>query len=87
MALPDFRITKAITFDSFPSPEERLRAATEYIRGGFAPSRTLPVGIVRTAGRRIFGGVNEAGINVEAEEARGALLILCKEEGHRNGVV
>lgn len=69
----------------FSSPEEQLQAATEYIRGGLKRrERCLWVSCERPVAD-FRAALNEAGINVKAEEARGALLILCKEEGHLKG--
>jgi hypothetical protein len=69
----------------FSSPEEQLRAAIEYIRGGLSRrERCLWVSCERPVAD-FRAALNEAEINVEAEEARGALLILCKEEGHLKG--
>jgi MEDS: MEthanogen/methylotroph, DcmR Sensory domain len=69
----------------FSSPEEQLKAAIEYIRGGLSRrERCLWVSCERpVADFRV--ALNDAEIDVEAEEPRGALLILCKEEGHLKG--
>ena len=69
----------------FSSPEEQLQAAVEYIRGGLSRgerclwvSGERPVAEFRAA-------LKEAGIHAKAEEARGALLVVSKHEGHLKG--
>ena len=69
----------------FASPEEQLQAAVEYIRGGLSRGeRCLWVSCERPVGE-FRASLNEAGIDVKAEEARGALVVLTKHEGHLKG--
>lgn len=69
----------------FSSPEEQLQAAVEYIRGGLARrERCLWISCERPVAE-FREALNEAGIDVEAEEARGALVLLYKHEGHLKG--
>ena len=69
----------------FLSPEQQLQAAVEYIRGGLSRGERClyvccehPIDVFRAALQR-------GGIDVEKEEKRGALVIVCKEEGHLKG--
>jgi len=69
----------------FSSLEEQLRAAVEYIRGGLSRrERCLWVSGERTV-PEFRAALKEAGIDVKAEEARGALVLLSKHEGHLKG--
>ena len=69
----------------FSSPEEQLQAAVEYIRGGLGRGeRCLWISCERPV-EEFRQALSEAGIAVEAEEERGALLILTKNEGHLKG--
>jgi hypothetical protein len=66
----------------FASPDEQLRAAVEYIRGGLARGeRCLYVCCERDVDD-FRSLLNNAGIAVEAEEARGSLVLLTKHDGH-----
>ncbi len=69
----------------FASPEEQLQAAVEYIRGGLARGeRCLYVCCEHTLDD-FRAALKMAGIDVESEEARGALVLLTKHQGHLNG--
>lgn len=69
----------------FSSPEEQLQSAIEYIRGGLRRGeRCLWVCCERPAAE-FREALQEAGIDVKAEEARGALVLLSKHEGHLKG--
>lgn len=66
----------------FASPDEQLRAAVEYIRGGLARGeRCLYVCCERDVDD-FRSLLNNAGIAVQAEEARGSLILLTKHDGH-----
>jgi len=69
------------------TPEEQLSAAAEYVRGGLdRGERCLYVCCEHTISE--FGAALEsAGIDVDAEERRGALVIITKEDGHLAGGV
>ncbi len=69
----------------FSSPEEQLRAAVEYIRGGLSRGeRCLWVSCERSVAE-FREALKKAGIDVKAEEQRGALLVVSKNEGHLKG--
>jgi two-component system, sensor histidine kinase PdtaS len=66
----------------YSSPEEQLQAAIEYIRGGLSRGeRCLYVCCEHTLDE-FRASLKREGIDVEAEEARGALLLLTKHDGH-----
>lgn len=66
----------------YSTPEEQLTAAVEYIRGGLARGeRCLYITVERTVAE-FRAALEEAGIDVKREEARGALVLLTKEQGH-----
>jgi hypothetical protein len=65
----------------FASPDEQLRAAVEYIRGGLSRGeRCLYVCCERDLDE-FRSALKQAGIAVEEEEARGALVLLTKRDG------
>jgi two-component system, sensor histidine kinase PdtaS len=69
----------------FASHEEQLQAAVEYIRGGLARGeRCLYVCCEHTLDD-FRAALKRAAIDVEAEEARAALVLLTKYDGHLNG--
>ena len=69
----------------FLSPEEQLVAAVEYIREGLARNeRSLYVCCDRGP-NEFRAALRQAQIAVDAEEARGALILLTKHEGHLQG--
>ncbi len=69
----------------FSSPEEQLQAAVEYIRGGLSRcERCLWISCERPLDD-FRASLKDAAIDVEAEEARGALLLLTRHEGHLKG--
>lgn len=69
----------------FLSPEEQLVAAAEYIREGLARGeRCLYVCCDRTPDE-FRAALRQAQIAVDAEEARGALVLLTKHQGHLHG--
>jgi hypothetical protein len=69
----------------FASPEEQLQAAVEYICGGLSRGeRCLYICCERPLDE-FRASLKAAGIDVEAEEARGALVLLTKHDGHLKG--
>lgn len=69
----------------FTTLEEQLRAAVEYIRAGLKRGdRCLYVCGERTLDD-FRAALTQAGIAVEQEEARGALVLLTKHTGHLTG--
>lgn len=69
----------------YTTPEEQLRAAVDYILGGLERGeRCLYVCCEHTIGE-FRAALKRAGINVRAEEKRGALVLLTKHEGHLQG--
>ena len=66
----------------YSSPAEQLRAATEYIREGLARGERCLYVCGEHDLPAFRAGLSNAGIDVEGEEARGALLLLTKHDGH-----
>ena len=69
----------------FLTPEQQLQAAIEYIKEGLMRGERClyvcgehPVEVFKNT-------LRSAGIDVEAEEKRGALMVITKHEGHLNG--
>lgn len=69
----------------YSSRDEQLAAAIEYIRGGLARGERCLYVVCEHSPDEFRDGLRAAGIDVDAEEARGALLLLTKREGHLNG--
>jgi hypothetical protein len=66
----------------YSTAEEQLAVATEYIRGGLARGeRCLYIVCEHDVGN-FRNSLRAAGIEVEREEARGALVLLNKGQGH-----
>ena len=65
--------------------DEQLAAAVEYIRGGLARGERCLYVVCEHTPDEFRDGLRAAGIDVETEEARGALLLLTKHDGHLNG--
>ncbi|HZQ18792.1 MAG TPA: MEDS domain-containing protein [Terriglobales bacterium] len=69
----------------FTTHEEQLQAAAEYIRGGLSRGeRCLYVCCEREL-NEFRAALKQADIDVEHEEARGALVLLTKHDGHLKG--
>jgi MEDS: MEthanogen/methylotroph, DcmR Sensory domain len=66
----------------FASPEEQLQAAMEYIRGGLARGERCLYVCCEHELHEFRAALKQAGIAVESEEARGALVLLTKYDGH-----
>lgn len=69
----------------FTTPEEQLQAAVEYIRGGLSRGeRCLYVCCEREL-NEFRAALKQAGIDIDREEGRGALVLLTKHDGHLKG--
>ena len=66
----------------FTTRDEQLGAATDYIRDGLARRDRCLYVCCEQAPRDFRAALWRAGIDVDAAEARGALVLLTKEEGH-----
>jgi hypothetical protein len=66
----------------FTSRREQLNAAVEFIRGGLARGERCLYICCEQAPEEFRDELRCAGIDVDAEEARGALELLTKAEGH-----
>ena len=66
----------------YSSPEEQLRAAIEYIREGLARGERCLYVCCEHDLTSFRAALKRAGIDVKAEEARGAILLLTKHDGH-----
>ena len=69
----------------FLSPEEQLVAAVEYIREGLAQGERCLYVCCDRGQDELRAALRHAGIAVDAEQARGALILLTKHEGHLQG--
>lgn len=65
--------------------DEQLAAATEYIRGGLERGERCLYVVCEHTPDEFRAGLRAAGIDVDAEESRGALLLLTKHDGHLKG--
>lgn len=71
----------------YSDPKDQLVAAIEYIREGLARNERCLYVCCEHQPIEFRAALTEAGIDVEAEQARGALLLVTKEEGHLKGGV
>ena len=69
----------------YSNRDEQLAAATDYIRGGLGRGERCLYVCCEHSPDEFRDGLRQAGINVDAEEARGALLLLTKHDGHLKG--
>ena len=69
----------------YSNRDEQLTAAVEYIRGGLARGERCLYVVCEHSPDEFRDGLRAAGIDVDAEEARGALLLLTKHDGHLSG--
>jgi hypothetical protein len=69
----------------YSTREEQLAAAVEYIRGGLSRGERCLYVVGEHSPDEFREGLRHAGIDVDAEEARGALILLTKHEGHLKG--
>jgi hypothetical protein len=69
----------------FTTRREQVGAAAEFIRGGLALGQRCLYICCEQAPDEFREELREAGIDVDAEEARGALEVITKAEGHLKG--
>jgi two-component system, sensor histidine kinase PdtaS len=69
----------------FNSPEEQIAAATEYICGGLERGERCLYVCGEQTPDEFRVELRRAGIEVEREEKRGALMLITKREGHLEG--
>jgi hypothetical protein len=69
----------------YSNRDEQLAAAIDYIRGGLARGERCLYVCCEHSPDEFRDGLRAAGIDVDAEEARGALLLITKREGHLSG--
>ncbi len=69
----------------FMSPEEQLSAATEYIKQGLDRQERCLYVCGEQSPDEFREALRAADIDVAGEEARGALILLTKHEGHLKG--
>ena len=66
----------------FLTPEQQLQAAIEYIRGGLERNERCFYVCCEHTKDDFRAALRAGGIDVDKEEARGALVIVTKDEGH-----
>lgn len=69
----------------YSTREEQMAAAVEYIRGGLSRGERCLYVVGEHTPDEFRDGLRQAGIDVEAEEARGALILITKHDGHLKG--
>ena len=69
----------------FTTPEEQLQAAVEYIRAGLRRRERCLYICCEHGVPEFRQALQDAGIDVEREEKRGALVLLTKHDGHLKG--
>ena len=69
----------------YSSPEEQLTAAIEYIQAALARGERCLYVCCEHSIRKFRAALRKAGIAVDAEEKRGALIIVTKASGHLKG--
>lgn len=69
----------------FTSREEQLSAAIDYIRGGLERGERCLYVCGEQSPDEFRAELQQAGIDVDAERARGALILITKREGHLKG--
>jgi hypothetical protein len=69
----------------YSTRDEQLACAIDYIRGGLARGERCLYVCCEHTPDEFRAGLRNAGIDVEAEESRGALLLLTKHDGHLKG--
>ena len=67
------------------TPEEQLAAAVEYIRAGLDRGERCFYVCCEHDLDHFRAALNKGGIDVQAEEARGAILLATKHDGHLEG--
>lgn len=66
----------------YTTPEEQLTAAIEYIRGGLSRGERCLYVCCEHDPEAFRAALRRAGIDVDAEEKRGAVLLMTKHDGH-----
>ncbi len=69
----------------YTSPEEQLQAAVEYIKAGLDRGERCLYVCGEHEPQELRVALKAAGINVKAEEKRGALVLLTKADAHLRG--
>lgn len=69
----------------YSSREEQFEAAVEYIRGGLSRGERCLYVCCEHSCDELRAALQDAGIDVQAEEMRGALMLLTKHQGHLSG--
>ncbi len=69
----------------FVSPEEQLAAAVEYIRGGLERGERCLYVCGEHTPAELKRHLKRAGVNVEKEIKRGALVLVTREQAHLQG--
>lgn len=69
----------------YSNRDEQLTAAIEYIRGGLSRGERCLYVCCEHTPDEFRDGLRSAGIDVDTEEARGALLLITKREAHLKG--
>ncbi|HYR27338.1 MAG TPA: MEDS domain-containing protein [Thermoanaerobaculia bacterium] len=69
----------------YSNRDEQLTAAIDYLRAGLDRGERCLYVCCEHSPDEFRAGLRQAGIDVDAEEARGALLLLTKHDGHLKG--
>lgn len=69
----------------YTSPEEQLAAAVEYVKGGLERGERCLYVCGEHEPEAFRAALQNAGIDVQAEEKRGALILVTKHEAHLKG--
>lgn len=69
----------------YATPEEQLAAAVEYIRAGLDRGERCLYVCCEHGLKEFRAALRRSGINVAAEERRGALVLVTKHQGHLKG--
>lgn len=69
----------------YTSPEEQLRAAVEYLKGGFERGERCFYVCGEHTPDELRAALQAAGIDVKHAEARGALILVTKADAHLSG--
>jgi hypothetical protein len=69
----------------YSNRDEQLAAAVAYLRGGLERGERCLYVCCEHSPDEFRDGLRKAGIDVDAEEARGAMLLLTKHDGHLKG--
>ena len=69
----------------YTSPQEQLQAAVEYIKAGLGRGERCLYVCGEHTPQQLRAALKKADIEVDAEEARGALILITKENAHLQG--